>query len=527
MEKSFWATLSVAVVLCFTACETNEDFSNVDDLKEVVSAELTADEMRVLYQMRNKNNKIGLDEATAIANEVIAMLDADVATKAGASRRIAQIKAVKTAKTDKALTKSTGGEDVEMPDTLAYIFNFADSTGFTIIAGDTRVETPILCYVGNGTLGDTINNNGIAIFLQGAESYIERSILESEQLKDSLMEDILAKIEIEGVKDTVYITEEESATKALTLPPQRELIPQGYEDETATYYEYGPWMVLSKVGPLLPVEWGQRAPFNANIQKNCSNHSSGKAPVGCVAVATSYILTYWFNKKNVAFTIDGYNINSNLLCRYTWYPNRYDGVASNNITSNTTEAFIARLQLASLMERIGSRLDMDYDCDGSGTTTEKASKYLRNIGFSGGYETDYNLNTVLSSLNNSRPVMIRGKSKKTTYLGISWLYTLSGGHAWVIDGYLKRIRQVTVTVTKRTTQAASVNRLMLITTTSTNTYNEYSPSYLHNNWGNYSGNGYFVEGSFNTNNTPISSNTKSGQDGNYQFGVDIFPDIYY
>lgn len=278
MGKTFWATFSVAVALCFTACETD-----VEDLKQGGSTKLTANEMKVLYQMRNKSNKIGLDEATAIANEVIAMLDADVATKAGAGRRIAQIKAVETAKTDKVLTKFINGEDVEMPDTLAYIVNFTDSTGFTVIAGDTRVEIPILCYAGNGTLGDTINNNGIAVFLQGTEAYIKRSIVESEQLKDSLMEDTLAKLKTEGLKDTVYLAEEEYATKAVA--------PEKYGvDEVTTYYEYGPWIVSSGVGPLLPVEWGQDDPYNELVKnKNCSEN---KTPTGCVATATAQIMAY-------------------------------------------------------------------------------------------------------------------------------------------------------------------------------------------------------------------------------------------
>jgi hypothetical protein len=171
---------------------------------------------------------------------------------------------------------------------------------------------------------------------------------------------------------------------------------------------------------------------------------------------------------------------------------------------------------------------MDYECDGSGAKSKDAVSFLKDIGFKGGSKTDYNLNTILSSLNNSRPVIIIGYAIKKYFLGISFLYSLSSGHSWVIDGYLRRSRQVTVTVT-----TSIILKNKEIRTTSTRTYTEYSPYYLHNNWGNYAGNGYFVEGSFNYNNNKSDENvflpsiTRSNEAYNYQFGIDIFPEIYY
>ena len=47
-------------------------------------------EMDVLYSMRNgESNRVALEEATNIANEVMGLLDAETATKSGSSRRIA------------------------------------------------------------------------------------------------------------------------------------------------------------------------------------------------------------------------------------------------------------------------------------------------------------------------------------------------------------------------------------------------------------------------------------------------------
>ena len=104
-----------------------------------------------------------------------------------------------------------------------------------------------------------------------------------------------------------------------------------------------------------------------------------------------------------------------------------------------------------------------------------------------------------------------------------------------MDGYLRRSRQVTVTVTTTipgTTPLSKVlsnEKLILITTTTTSTYTEHSPYYIHNNWG-WKGidNGFYVAGSFDTTKGPdLPSNTKSGVDGYYQFNRGIFPNIYY
>jgi len=488
--------------------------------------------------MRNPNNKISVNEATLLANEVIGFLNEESATKSGNSRRIASAAALLGEKEKKVATKSTGDSPpVEMPDTLAYLFNFNDSTGFTIIAADTRVESPVLCYTGSGTLGDTIDNPGIALFLEGAENYIERSIIEAEQLRDSLIADILSKIDETGVKDTIYIDENEAATKVAATPA----VP--YDQVPQTTYSYGPWTVASRVGPLLSVEWGQGTPFNDLVKnKGCA---SGTAPAGCVAVATSYVLTYWLNKKSTPLNLDGYTINSNLLCKYTWWPRRYDGAAANDIElSNTEEGKQARSQVARLMERIGSHIGMNYSCEESGASTSNAVGFLKDLGFK--YVVlplnlivgfDYDFDAVKSSLDKEQPVLADGYSEKitTSVLGITVSTSYKKGHAWVMDGYLRRSRQVTVTVTTTTTGTVPVtkvpsnDKLMLITTTTTSTYTEYSPYYLHNNWGWYgTDNGYYVAGSFDTNKGPdLPSNTKSGVPYNYQFNIGIYPYIYY
>jgi hypothetical protein len=53
-----------------------------------------------------------------------------------------------------------------------------------------------------------------------------------------------------------------------------------------------------------------------------------------------------------------------------------------------------------------------------------------------------------------------------------------------------------------------------------------STNYLHNNWGwGSNANGYFAAGSFDSNTSHLTSNTKAGNAHNYQYNIEIFPYI--
>jgi len=95
-----------------------------------------------------------------------------------------------------------------------------------------------------------------------------------------------------------------------------------------------------------------------------------------------------------------------------------------------------------------------------------------------------------------------------------------GGHEWVVDGYLNQKQKVYSCL-----KVYYLSTLKLITTMPISTTYNYA-SYLHINWG-YNGlyNGWFVAGCFDVNAIPLASETKGGQDGNYQFDRKIIPNI--
>jgi hypothetical protein len=98
------------------------------------------------------------------------------------------------------------------------------------------------------------------------------SIAETEQQKDSLLEDILEKLDIDetGTKATA---EEKAAAKAAAK--------ESIKTE-----------IIELVPPLVPVEWSQGEPFNNNLKdKGCygkGTAENGKVWAGCVAVATAH-----------------------------------------------------------------------------------------------------------------------------------------------------------------------------------------------------------------------------------------------
>lgn len=424
---------------------------------------LTEAEAKVLFRMRNPDNRVSIDEAVEQANWVIDFLNGESSLKSGPNRRISSVSALVSDNKPVALKSSEFG-DVEIPDTLAYVLNFEDSLGFAIISADTRIDEPVLGFTGSGSLIDSTDNPGIAIFLENLENYMLNSIVEAEQQKDSLIGGILEKLDIET---STKVTEEEreAAKKAAKEAA-------GIKTET-----------IELILPLVPVEWNQDAPFNDNLAyRNCPETTNGRVWAGCVAVAVAQIMSRW----KYPASIDGYSFN-------------WDELNKNKRSYNFSDASLKK-QVANLMQQIGKGVGMDYGCNGSGASTGDAINFLGKHGFSKGGLVSYNSANAIASMKRREPLIVRGCSIKTNYsfLGLTVYTSYSGCHAWVIDGYLKR--------------------RMTIGNTG------FDFDYIHNNWGwNGKDNGYFQSGVFNSNQGPNipSSGTKSGEAKNYQYDIEM------
>jgi len=457
-------------------------------------------ESQVLFQMRGKNNKVSMEEVNLLANDAIRLLDGNKPVKSGTSRRIATIKPLSLAKKQSTSFRSSSGEEetLSIPDTLAYLINFADSAGFTIIAADTRVETPILAMAYSGTLGTETNYPGIGVFLEGTEHYLIRSITEAEQLKDSLMSDIVAKL--------YYAHSDSTSTKALS--------PGEYTIISSELLDAGPWSPYYTKGPLLPVEWGQGNEYNEAFWNNVKNKKScSTCPAGCVAVATAQIMSYW----QYPTVIGNSTFNWSLLIQYTgagtpdlnkWTYNK------NNVPQSLSN------QIADLMEKIGAAVGMSYGCNESSADSDDAIKFLKNKGYTGGSKKDYDYKSVTSSLINNCPVYAYGYTTDNTFLGIHVSY--SGGHAWVIDGYRELARNVTLIVTYSGTPPNTPPTKANTTTWTEIVYTKQYANHIHNNWG-WAGdyNAWFVSGCFDSH-TSVNSQDHSA---NFKYNNKIYVDL--
>lgn len=156
-------------------------------------------------------------------------------------------------------------------------------------------------------------------------------------------------------------------------------------------------------GPLLATNWDQNYGYNDYTPYlGCSGTGNGHAPTGCVATATAQIMKY-----------------------HQW-PSSYNWSAMpNNQGSPAT---------AHLMSDLGNNLSMNYDCGGSGTEAYRARYALLGFGYSNALYDNYNYNTVLSELQQNKPVILAGGTKKY-FIGL--IPFMAEGHAWVADGYMQ------------------------------------------------------------------------------------------
>lgn len=246
-----------------------------------------------------------------------------------------------------------------------YIVNYKNNSGFTIIAGDKRANS-ILAFSTKGNFNlDENMPEGLIEWLDNTDTYINQIRITNRSL---------GQVEDQQIPQEIY-------------PCQSE---------------------ITQVGPLLKTEWGQWDGYNNNVPKNgCDKpwyNPEGKAPVGCVVVATAQVM------------------------RYHEFPRRFNWSAMPNTSGSA--------QTAAMMRDLGISLDVKYNCDGSGAYVSDIPKTLKDLGYTSAkhksYSTsDYNL--VVSQINAKLPVILGGA--KDSGWGIIGVYPK--GHAWICDGYYK------------------------------------------------------------------------------------------
>jgi len=171
--------------------------------------------------------------------------------------------------------------------------------------------------------------------------------------------------------------------------------------------------------------------------KNCSNshcdtQNRSKKPVaGCVAIAMAQIMYYW--KYPMQF--DWCNMVDSLVtvhtanCRWENRPGEHGGYGTYWVCDSTPNINYEkeRNAVAHLIERCGNAVDMDYGCDSSSSTTQKAAAALRSYGYNNAIYLLWPqawVWRVKNNLDNGHPLCVGIWGDKT------------GGHEIVCDGYM-------------------------------------------------------------------------------------------
>ncbi|GAB6008043.1 Spi family protease inhibitor [Dysgonomonas reticulitermitis] len=218
----------------------------------------------LLARVFNAENTIGKDKALEIA------LSLDNGQKKSSTTQVIEsIEVLRSAD----FPNLSNSKLKDMPDTVAYIVNYADNRGYTVVAADRRIKDDVISSTPDGNLHmqDAYESVEAATVFDYVEDYLVSTLREAEYLKDSLQ--LAMNKEIKSARIGVPMEE---------VPMHLEEV---YRTDKTPYY------TIYRHGPLSYVEWGQRKVFDDSVKYH--NCGKGDTPVGCVPVMIAQVMSYY------------------------------------------------------------------------------------------------------------------------------------------------------------------------------------------------------------------------------------------
>jgi hypothetical protein len=367
-----------------------------------------------------------------------------------------------------SVTRSIGRETIGV---YKYVLSSKDSKGFALVCDDLR-QPGILAYCPEGSLNDTLFNEGLAQYMRKLPQIISHKIDETMEIwSDQQINKKIANKQLKTLttRNTIWGGGE-------NLPPDSNdtinggpiYMPQydGTRTSGDTTFVFNNFrLYISHIANRdfrVPVNWGQNDPYNKDVPYQCG---AGKAPAGCVAVAIAQIMAY--HK----------------------YPSNYNWdilVQSPTISSTSVTDEARRNEVARLIADIGRKVNMNYDCSGSGATISKANDALKSYGYKTKGVMDYYLFTTIyyecycdyfNPAYFKGPFYFRGSNSN------------GEGHAFVVDGIFEYFPVILYDYEEwvNGVKIVSEPRAMLFVIFNT-------AADFHINWGwNGSSNGYFAQ----------------------------------
>jgi putative pyrogenic exotoxin B len=329
-------------------------------------------------------------------------------------------------------------------DTIMYVVNC--EKGWMLLSADKRVA-PVLASSPSGKFDQNMSNEGVATLLNDfADNLLA--------LKHQKQEDGLSELKkndnfifwsrmtwAAANKNEETPTNGTTSTRVIPVSPYDEGIPylcKRLVSITSTNKEE------KYIGERTKTKWGQWYPWNTNLPEVDNNGEGFIAPpTGCVAVAMAQLLYFTHFKFNVPSGLHhGVNFTGKIIDKDNFYQTYTPGIYVTNSTRwnemplSAISATTGSSYVADLMAELGYHLNMKYTPNGSGTTV--STEVMRNYGIAWD-EGDYNAFLVEKSIENGSPVLITAHEKKSTTGWLFWRHTrYREGHAWLIDGVVKR-----------------------------------------------------------------------------------------
>lgn len=316
----------------------------------------------------------------------------------------------------------------EADDTLYYVVNYADNAGFAIVSADDNASDGARLIAvtesGSYTAGETTENEGFNMYID--------MLSFGPPTTDSL----------------------------ITENPGR--FPGDILDSIVTLTD---WV---QVQPMVSVTWNQGYPYNqfCPMQKEDTTQLS---VVGCAPVAVAQIFSAYGIPETFNCSFDDNVSNNYSSCALNW-----TGINSTNWRYTSQNNYTE--QVAMLLREVGHRCSAIYDQETTAYLTDIIHT-IPTFGYKIPVSTTYNYLTIVEELINARAVLMGGHRIKEN--------NQVSGHAWVVDGYKSRDRDVAYY-----TYLDDGSYVLWET-------KHEDLDYLHINWG-YSGqdNGYFKAGVF-------------------------------
>ncbi len=410
---------------------------------------------------------------------------------------------------------------VDKADTILYVVNYKNNSGYAILAADKRISDPLIASVDEGSMdeqsirgalvaqpirptfegypttgdgffttpetGDEIfiNPNTVNLYIAGEDEDPLIGNYQDDTPSTSGTHDIFDEYRLNF--ENAFVAElcvnyavfkiESHNDQTIRSSVDVDVPSDGFigggtggtarPEITTTETEYSQWTRVKTIYPLMSEfkYWDQRTPFNDQYPYRRKAFIMGhrrKARAGCVPLSIAKVMTKFSHPYN--YTYNGVTVD-------------WQALKANPLPSEFT--LEQQNSASTLLLSISDKCDSWYFYQGTFTLPVKAENFMSFNGFLNVHRRNYNFDRVVSMIGANKPLIIY------SIPGIN----IFNAHCWILDGYKIKSR---IKTTK-----TYLNNQVIKTEQETEFQNMVHCDF---GWGGQA-NGYFVSGVFDLKNS--------------------------